>query len=284
MEVAMKGDMRYGISKFFQKTTVTYLNNPELEDKIYRHRFTSIMEGGFQFLHSNIEISQGLRDRTEAILGVEKFEQLDNILKFLLFLSNHDYTMHQMGLVGNGETYKSIAKLLEVKKDTDSGVLTDEVITVPELEVLSANFHRILFERICDQSPQLKRFVMSQVKNYLRIVSRLPLELQDKWVRILKYPYFSLVNPRSKEHEELVMMGNLGSKLRPVKEIKEWSDYVHKDYFAINTDDPRVRDELPTMGVLNYKIRTEDLFDAVYLKAELGKFNVREIIEKAVPF
>jgi len=174
---------------------------------------------------SCFEIDVDAVQDTQEVLSEKDFKRFEKALWLLFSIANHDTTTHAYWVIAEWWRRDYLNDLLglnlwfQYKSDS---------LNIDSWEIAAAAFHRDMFEEIDElwvERLPLRRTILNNAVIVLEYISRLKNNsLRKYWETILKYPLFSLINPESKDVQQL------RSKY-PAIELKStrWGQIIHRN-------------------------------------------------------
>lgn len=233
--------------------------------------------GAQKVLRGVLYIDDTLRTETLKAISEVQLNKLVQRIRALVALSNHDFTMHQAKFFNHSRTYSIVNEILEYgdvrMNKPGSGKPGFRIL---QIEQLAAAFHKLLFERAYARSPLLRRFVESCLRGSLDTIVSLPLDVRQRWYSVLKFPFYSLFDPNSKEARAVRSTHPASGKyvgMEPghwAMSIAERVFPLRKDFFdRMSLDGGRLRRELLHGEPYEPReITIEKLFEILYLRPE----------------
>jgi hypothetical protein len=230
----------------------------------FLHHVENRQTGKHVIQTSEVILEESLILKTTETLSEKDVERILCSLQTMLTLSNHDFTMHQMGIIGGGNAVKTARLVLNVSDLVKHGNKSyppekwNSDIDVSLLEQLAASFHRVAMDRVFERAPQLKKVFLYSTLRVLRISSTLPPKLRQQWLSLLKYLTWSIIDPDSQEGIQIRQMAPPTDTVAGM-EPGTWAKVVHRKNLPLRSGG---------LGSARH-ISTEDAFTALYLKSEL---------------
>lgn len=143
--------------------------------------------------HTLIRIPESHRRTPIESLGTTEYGRLEKEIGYLLQIVNHDFTMHQTGIL----PMTSCEQILDEYFPDFSEVTPGS--SLHRVELLALALHRNLLERVFRQRPALKRHIIKLIRTNLKLVTEHMPKGPNAYIELMQFVSDSFIHPDSTE-------------------------------------------------------------------------------------